>query len=318
MSYSSLHPKHKLSSNSQSSFDVNRTTSLGAFIPSADFSLKMLHSSALIFASIIGASILYIPYSVYLSGIYLGFSYLLLGMLANLFVCYCLIRVADLTDNISYYGLGEQLLGKRMGVYCEATLAIACYRKYVSYLIALGMLPGEIMQTLGLEWGVVEDPKIWVSLFCLMILPICLVNKISSLKYLPYLSVAASIVVASVIVAESLKEISNVESDALEEFSEKPYENSKTDIYPYTYPINRILLAFSCQCNVLYIYSYISFRDIPKGMTVISIGMLSVNFIYLLVSSFGYFLLYKIDDNDFNLIKLMRQTSTLAILVTIT
>jgi amino acid permease len=226
--------------------------------------------------------------------------------------------VADLTDNISYYGLGEQLLGKRMGVYCEATLVIACYRKYVSYLITIGMLPGEIIQSLGLDWGVAEEPRLWIALFCLIILPLCLVNKISSLKYLPYLSVAASIVVASVIVAESFLEISDIESDALNEFTEKPYDSLSEDVYPYTYPINRILLAFCCQCNVLYIYSYITFRDIPKGMTVISLGMLSVNFVYLLVSSFGYFLLYEVSDDDFNIFKIMRQNSSLAILVAIT
>lgn len=312
--------KPSLSDNSSSSFYISRSHGLGDTIISTSpiFVPKTFHSSALIFASIIGSSILHIPYSIYLPGIYLGFGYLIIGMFANLFVCYCLIRVADSTDSINYYGIGDRLIGKRAGIYCELALVIACYRKYVSYLITLKDLPGNLMKAYGNSQTTAGNSKIWVGLFCLIILPVCLVNKLSSLKYLPYMSLAASFIVGGVIISYSITEITDFNSSASEEFTESPYENSDHSLYEYTFPITRIFTAFSCQCNVLYIYSYLNFRDIPRGMTVVTIGMFTVNLLYMLVGCFGYFLIYENNGNIGNVFNDMDDLSFLAAIVNLT
>lgn len=253
---------------------------------------SLMSSSVLIFASVIGVSILYLPYSLYISGIYLGVFYILFSMLANFFSCYCLIAVSEKTERITYYGLGSHLLGRKAGPVCEIALALSCFDKYLSYLLVLEYLPVAAFNTAGVENSFVNSREAWITMItCLMIFPIGFFTELSSLRYSTLISLISAIVVSFGIFYEVLTMRDNVSERISLSLSQGPYAYS--DSYHYLYPFSRSLMSFCCQTNLLAIYDEMNFRNMRKGMMATGIGMGFVQILYLVLGISGYLLFFQ-------------------------
>jgi amino acid permease len=246
-------------------------------------------SSILVFASIIGVSFLYLPYSLYLSGIYLGILYIILSMLFNLFSCYCLISVAEKTHRITYHGIGTLLLGKRAGPVCEMALVISCFDKYLSYLFTLEYLPISALHIAGIENEFFAHRLVWlISITCLIIFPIAFLKNISSLRYFSLLTFLSSIFVTLGIFFEFLTMRHNLPERISQALSYYPYKNA--DYAHSLYPFSRTLMSFCCQTNLLAIYDEISYRTPKKGLIVAGIGLGSVHILCIILAVSGLLL----------------------------
>lgn len=271
-------------------------------------------SSILIFASIIGVSFLYLPYSLYLSGIYLGILYILLSMLFNLFSCYCLISVAEKTHRITYHGIGTFLLGKRAGPICEMALVISCFDKYLSYLFALEYLPISALHTAGIENEFFAQRLVWlVSITCLIIFPIAFLKNLSSLRYFTLITFLSSIFVVLGIFFEFLTMRDDLPQRISQALSDAPYKNA--DTVHYLYPFSRTLMSFCCQTNLLAIYDEISYRSPKKGLIVAGIGLGSVQILYIILAVSGFLLFIQEDLKDQILLQDFNQGDPVMVIV---
>ncbi|AOA62772.1 Vacuolar amino acid transporter 6 [Komagataella phaffii CBS 7435] len=145
-------------------------------------SLGLLHT-------LIGAGILAMPYAIRSSGILFGVFLIILSGLASLFGLFLQTKVSQfVTPGHASFFTVAQITYPKASIFFDIAIMIKCFGVGCSYLVVIGDLMPKIVHALVKDSTLAEHPalearNLWISLFMLIIIPLCYLRNLTSLKY---------------------------------------------------------------------------------------------------------------------------------------
>ena len=250
-------------------------------------------SVSLIMASALGCGFIYIPYAMYITGLYLGILILFFTFLCTFFASYCLIQASIKTSRVSYYGLGDYLFGWKYGSIVEMAVVIECYNCLLVYILDVQEFFCNGFEMWGYGDTMLVEHALWGFLVTVLVLyPISLYREISALRYTTIVSFVSAVFMLIVVMYECINmRYDDFGQTVLDILSERPMTHAASRLSIFI-PISKINWAFTCQPNVLAIYDGMEYRNLSKGLKSVGYGLGIVGFLYLLMGFFGYILFY--------------------------
>lgn len=250
-------------------------------------------SVCLIMASALGCGYIYIPYAMYITGLYLGILILLFTFLCTLFASYCLIQASIKTNRVSYYGLADYLFGWKYGSIVEMAVVIECYDCLLVYIVDIQEFFCNGFKMWGYGDTMLVEHALWGFIVTVLVLyPISLYREISALRYTTIVSFVAAVFMLIVVIYECISmRYDDFGQRVADILSERPMMHATSGLSIFI-PISKLSWAFTCQPNVLAIYDELEYRNLKKGLKSIGYGLGIVGFLYLLMGFFGYILFH--------------------------
>jgi amino acid permease len=254
---------------------------------------SMKSSVSLIMASALGCGFIYIPFAMYIAGLYLGIIILLFTFLCTFFACYCLIQASIKTNRVSYYGLADYLFGGKYGSIVEMAVVIECYDCLLVYIVDIQEFFCDAFEMWGYEDTMLVEHALWGFIVTILVLyPISLYREISALRYTTIVSFVSAVFMLIVIVCECISlKYDDFGQRVADVLSERPMLHAASGLNIFM-PISKLSWAFTCQPNVLSIYNELEYRDLSKGLKSVGYGLGIVGCLYLLMGFFGYILFH--------------------------
>jgi len=230
--------------------------------------------------TILGSGTLALPFAVYCSGYVLGLIILLFMLLVSSYSLQFLLHAGDRVGRVakSYESLGMLTMGK-IGFYMtQVAFLFGGFGLVMAYMIFIGQLfppafTGRAATSAEQTWAT-------IGVTVLVVLPLCLLRNIDSLKHTSFVGVAAVwYVVVFVCVVSWGHVASNGHHPAAKavKVSEKIFTTSAL-----------LTNAFSCHISLLPVYQGLKERN-PRNMTkIINTSLLISSAVYVLVAMAGY------------------------------
>lgn len=145
--------------------------------------------------TIIGAGTLAMPSAMSHFGILLGVVVILWSGFTSAFGLYLQSRCSRYLDrgSASFFAL-SQLTYPNAAVIFDAAIAIKCFGVGVSYMIIIGdLMPGvaEGFDSRAVEVAFLMNRHFWITAFMLIIIPLCFLRRLDSLKYTSIVALVA-------------------------------------------------------------------------------------------------------------------------------
>jgi amino acid permease len=249
---------------------------------------SLISCIGLIISSSLGVGMLTIPKAFSLSGWILGMVNILVCILIVYSVCSYLILLSYRVERVSYYGIAEQIFGRRIGRFCELGFAFTCYLVFVYYLYFLGKLPVEGNKKVNINNTTMNSSELWIGVFTVIVIPIAYFKSIDILKHTCWLSWLGAFVSLIGIIIQFFDMDLNLN---LNELSKMPQ-----DAKDYSDSFYLILFACTCQFNILAVYEEFGHRNKDKIKHVMRISLIIVTILYSIIGTLGY-LMFNSEDH---------------------
>jgi len=234
--------------------------------------------------TIIGAGTLAMPSAMSHFGILLGVIVILWSGFTSAFGLYLQSRCSRYLDrgSASFFAL-SQLTYPNAAVIFDAAIAIKCFGVGISYMIIIGdLMPGvaEGFDSRAVEVAFLMNRHFWITAFMLIIIPLCFLRRLDSLKYT---SIVALVAIGYLIVLV----VYHFASDPL-----APRE--KVRIISWGGPVEAlsslpvVVFAYTCHQNMFSILNELDRNTPARIMGVISSSIGSAAGVYCLVAITGY------------------------------
>ncbi|KAH7037264.1 transmembrane amino acid transporter protein-domain-containing protein [Microdochium trichocladiopsis] len=234
--------------------------------------------------TIIGAGTLAMPSAMSHFGILLGVVVILWSGFTSAFGLYLQSRCSRYLDrgSASFFAL-SQLTYPNAAVIFDAAIAIKCFGVGISYMIIIGdLMPGvaEGFSSRAVEVAFLMNRNFWITAFMLIIIPLCFLRRLDSLKYT---SVVALIAIGYLIILV----VYHFATDPL-----APRE--KVRIISWGGPVEAlsslpvVVFAYTCHQNMFSILNELDQNTPARIMGVISSSIGSAAGVYCLVAVTGY------------------------------
>ncbi|KAJ1335791.1 Transmembrane amino acid transporter protein [Microdochium nivale] len=284
--YSSISDAHSGAPTSSPSPDMTRTRRTrnhqkdGAHPGSA----TMISCVVNLLNTIVGAGTLAMPSAMSHFGIVIGVVVILWSAFTSAFGLYLQSRCSRYLDRgtASFFAL-SQLTYPNAAVIFDAAIAVKCFGVGISYMIIIGdLMPGvaEGFNSRAVEVAFLMNRNFWITAFMLIIIPLCFLRRLDSLKYT---SVVALVAIGYLIVLV----VYHFAADPL-----APRE--KVRIITWGGPVEAlsslpvVIFAYTCHQNMFSILNELDQSTPTRIMGVITSSIGSAAGIYTLVAITGY------------------------------
>lgn len=258
----------------------------------------MTGSMFTILASTVGAGILSLPFAVNLSGLYLGISLFIFGMVVSLYSCQLLVLAAEKTGKLTYESIAGELYGPRMRKFAEINMIINNYGTVIGYIVLLKDLIPNALGLFGVKNSLLRNSYLWGSLITMcLVYPLSLKKEISALRYTSFLSTCTCFYLAFAVLYSFFSETEDTNSA----FANAP--PARFGAYNILASMSYVIFSFTCHPNVIPIYEELERRSTKRGFKFLSRGLVFVLLLYLVVGIFGFLTFY----DDYNVFKFPSQ-----------
>jgi len=242
--------------------------------------------------TIVGSGMLGLPFALASSGIFAGAILFAIAASASIFGLHLLSVAAQkvYTSNqpSSYFVVAKKTFPEA-ALLIDFAVAIKCFGVSISYLIVIGRLMPDAMETLVPDSDVVGERVFWLGLSIVLCLPLSLLQSINSLRFTSYIALGSVVYVLVLVLVYFIKLENGISLTTLKSWPSSP-ESFFSNI-----PI--FIFAFTCHQNLFSIQNEMSGKR-EKVRPVIVISVLISLFVYILLGYCGY-LTYKdkVKDN---------------------
>ncbi|KAI9882984.1 MAG: hypothetical protein M1823_005258 [Watsoniomyces obsoletus] len=235
--------------------------------------------------TIIGAGVLAMPLALSHMGILLGTLVIIWAGLTSAFGLYLQTRCARYLERgtSSFFAL-SQLTYPNAAVVFDAAIAIKCFGVGVSYLIIIGdLMPGVVQGfgEIGENAGFLGDRHFWITAFMLVIIPLCFLRRLDSLKYTSLIALVAIGYLVILVLAHFIK--GDIAQDR------GPVRVIRwAGFLPTLSSFPVVVFAYTCHQNMFPILNELKINSPARTTGVVAASIGSACSIYLLVAITGY------------------------------
>jgi len=218
-----------------------------------------------------------LPFALKSSGLLLGVGWIVLISIGAAYSARILMKCGAAVGAQTYPQLFNAAFGKRGRLIAEVSLILDGFGSLCGYFIIVGDLidPWVTETVIGREFGV-------VLLIAFVMLPLCLLRKIDSLKYTSGMAVVCVLYMTAVI---SLRGLNSIFVSAPSGKGEIVWWNPSIEM---SASIPVISFTFAFHSNIFSMFSEMENSSPQKVTNVIHNGVSLVTLVYLCVAVFGY------------------------------
>lgn len=239
--------------------------------------------------TIIGSGMLTFPLAMASAGVIPGMiSCVLCGSIAA-FGLYLLSRCAAYTPHrrSSFFAVSK-LTFPKAAVFFDAAIATKCFGVSISYLIIIKTLMPNVVLSLYHDltspetqppaWAV--SGRVWISLFMAVLIPLCFLRKIDSLRHTSYIALFSVAYLVLIVISCYFSPLEGSPERG------EVYLINFTSGFITTFPVQ--VFAFTCSQNLFPIYNELAANNQRRMNVVIGSAIGSATITYEIVAIFGY------------------------------
>ncbi|KAI9820055.1 MAG: hypothetical protein M1826_001045 [Phylliscum demangeonii] len=235
--------------------------------------------------TIIGAGVLAMPLALSHMGIALGVLVIIWAGMTSAFGLYLQTRCARYLERgtSSFFAL-SQLTYPNAAVVFDAAIAIKCFGVGVSYLIIIGDLMPGVVAAFGAHtdaWNFMDDRHFWVTFFMLIMVPLCFLRRLDSLKYTSVIALIAIGYLVILVLAHFIK------GDTLADRGPVRV-TTWAGIIPTLRSFPVVVFAYTCHQNMFPILNELGNNSPTRTASVVLTSIGSACTTYMLVAITGY------------------------------
>ena len=248
---------------------------------------SFLSAGANLLKTFIGAGIISLPFAIYEFGYLTGVVLMTVAAVASCLGLYFSLRVATLFGRESNPFLAAQITIPSLGYVLDGAISLKSLGVSLSYLLLIGDIMSSfvrgILENCGTasEFQDLTEPRIWITCFMILIIPLSFLRRMDHLKYssmLGLVSVAYLLVLAGVTFFMELPNIDFTYSNPFQDWTFTKL--SRFGIF---------MLAFTCHQNIFPIHNETKNNSV-KSMSKLCIVCISLAyFMYIWYGLFSYF-----------------------------
>jgi len=238
--------------------------------------------------TIIGSGMLGLPYAYSASGWFVGSFLLLVCGSSSGFALHTLSLCAlKIGTPASFYSVATKAL-PAFTLVIDAAVAIKCFGVATSYLIVIGDLMPDVMQQLGAP-DVAQDRHLWVGLGFCIVVPLCLLRNIESLKFTSTMSICFVIFLTILIVLYSANLPGLDACEAVDDGESCVGDTTVATVDVHTFQVLSIFVfGFTCQQNIFAVTNEMD-RPTPARINTVIFCAIGLAFcVYNIVAACGY------------------------------
>jgi len=243
-------------------------------------------------AAALGAGALALPRAIYYSGVVLG--PLLMLLLAGLSIVSIkvIVQLVEVSGKDSYEEIAKVAFGPWFALLVEVNIILFCFGTAVAYMITVGQISHQVVQSLAAEQGdvwwadVLQPNAMLTAVTVCILLPLSLLDSINDLRFASLLGVSCILYLITVVVYVFLSHDVSPSLTAVKHgFDGWQPKGGITGCFKM---LSLAIFAFCCQPNVPSIYTELQGRSFRR-MELVSIGaMLLCLVVYLLMGITGF------------------------------
>lgn len=209
---------------------------------------------------------------------------------------------------LSFKFIGDVLFekNKNIVVLFDVAIAIKCFGVSISYLIVIGDLMPQILHFFTPDLNVSRIFFISISLFGI-ILPLCFIKKISSLKRFSMIALVSVVYLCVMIIGNYFFSTSNLKGEI---YWTKPNKSYSDTNFLTSFPIS--VFAFTCQHNTFSIFNELREPHFKNFAKVVIRAMSLALAVYVTVGTLGYLTFGDLIES--NIIKMYNMTTVFNVL----
>ncbi|CAL4094023.1 unnamed protein product, partial [Meganyctiphanes norvegica] len=230
--------------------------------------------------SIVGVSILSMPYCFKETGILLGVLLVLFSAFITKKTCMFLVRSAIMSRRRSFEFLAFHVFGVSGKLFVELCMILFLIGICISFHVVMGDLaPAIVARSMNIDNSPSLRVTLLIGIAILVILPLCLLRNIESLSSMSACSIGFYFFLIAVILYHALPKI----------FDGSWYTTAEMWKMEGAFHVLPICsLALACQSNVFEIYDSVPDPDVPKMRTVVNQAVNLCSALYISVGFLGY------------------------------
>lgn len=267
----------------------------------------LLHTS-------LGTGLISIPFFYKNNGILLALSLLVfsytMSTIGLLLQCQLANWLYFLRKNkkLSFKSIGDVLFEKNKNVVVlfDVAIAIKCFGVSISYLIVIGDLMPQTLLFFAPDLNISRVFFISISLFGI-ILPLCFIKKISSLKRFSMIALISVVYLCVMIIGNYFFSTSNSKGQIYWTKPKKTYSDTN---FLTSFPIS--VFAFTCQHNTFSIFNELREANFKSFAKVVTRAMSLALAVYVTVGTLGYLTFGDLIES--NIIKMYNMTTVFNVL----
>ncbi|KAK8722475.1 hypothetical protein OTU49_012236, partial [Cherax quadricarinatus] len=230
--------------------------------------------------SIVGVSILSMPYCFKETGLVLGILLVLLSGLVTKKTCMFLIRSAIMARRRSYEFLAFHVFGVSGKLFVELCMILFLIGICISFHVVMGDLaPAIIARLMDIENSPSLRCTLLIGVTVLVVLPLCLLRNLDSLASMSACSIGFYFFLILVILWHAFPKLMD---GSWYHMAELFRPSGALQVLPIC------MLGLSCQSNVFEIYDSIPDPDVPKMRSVVNHAVNLCCALYISVGFLGY------------------------------
>ncbi|GJJ12130.1 hypothetical protein Clacol_006371 [Clathrus columnatus] len=238
--------------------------------------------------TIMGTGMLTFPLSVASAGLLPGVLTCFLSACIGGFGLYllsvCATRVAS-HRKASFFAV-SQLTFPKAAIFFDLAIAIKCFGVSISYLIIIKGLMPNVVRSLYHDLFSGEPPswaldgRIWVTLSMIVLVPLCFLHQLNSLRHASYIAVFAAVYLVLIVVICYFYPLKDMPMPG------PVYWVHFTPNFISTFPVQ--VFAYTCAQNIFPIYNEVIENTQIRMNTIISTSIGFAAIAYEIIAVFGY------------------------------
>ncbi|KAK4303840.1 hypothetical protein Pmani_024185 [Petrolisthes manimaculis] len=230
--------------------------------------------------SIVGVSILSMPFCFREAGLLLGVVVVLLSAAITKRTCMFLIRSAIMARRRSYEFLAFHVFGVSGKLFVELCMILFLIGISISFHVVMGDLaPAIVARAMNLDNSPSLRCTMLIGIGLLVVLPLCLLRKLDSLASMSACSIIFYFFLVTVIIWHAFPKLMD---GSWYQQAELWRPAGALQVLPIC------MLGLSCQSNVFEIYDSVPDPDVPKMRSVVNQALNLCSALYISVGFFGY------------------------------
>ncbi|KAN0065134.1 hypothetical protein ACQY0O_001631 [Thecaphora frezii] len=252
---------------------------------------SLLSSVSNLTNTIIGTGMLATPGAFRDTGLLLGISLVLLCGFTAAFGLFLLTRCATRVGGRknSFFSIASQTLPGGAWWF-DLAIALKCYGVSISYLIICGQLMPQVIISFfkALHKDVHEIPSllldrsVWIFVLMVMLIPLCFLRRLDSLRHTSYLSLLAVFYLVVIVVHYSLSSSARASLPPAGEVHLVTFSYHTISVFPV------FVFAFTCAQNMLPVYNELFENSEQRVNTAIASSIGTGAVVYQIVGVLGY------------------------------
>lgn len=243
---------------------------------------SMLSSVFTLASSALGAGVLSLPYAFRLSGFGLGLVLLAIAAVTTIYSISLLVSCRDETRLSSFEDMAVLCFGKRVSTIIDVTIITFCFGCSVAYIVASHDIVAPILIHLFPDNQIINQKAVIMSaIVCLVMFPLSLVDKISSLRFSSLIGIASICYLVMAVVFESVLGLARYGTPPLLKFGFRPGWSTFR-------ALSIFMFAFTCQINIFSIYTELQRPSIRRMKKVARRSTSIIGLLYALIGVFGF------------------------------